>query len=62
VPGDNLWRIARARIEASAPQRATDGEIVRYWRRLVDANRTTLRSGDPNLIFPGEILRLPPAL
>lgn len=62
VPGDNLWRIARARIEATVPHRATDGEVVRYWRRLVDENRTTLRSGDPNLIFPGEILRVPPAL
>jgi hypothetical protein len=27
---------------------------------VIDANHSTLRSGDPSLIFPGEIVTLPP--
>ncbi len=29
------------------------------WRRIFAANQTTLKSGDPNLIFPGEVLIIP---
>ena len=29
------------------------------WPRIWDANQTTLRSGDPDLIFPGEIVLIP---
>jgi hypothetical protein len=54
VAGDNLWSIAAAHIGA---RRAAD--VVPYWRQVVDANRSTLRSGDPNLIFPGELVALP---
>jgi hypothetical protein len=60
APGDNLWRIAAARIAQDRPAAPTDAEIAPYWRRVVDANRPTLRSGDPNLVFPGEIVTLPP--
>jgi hypothetical protein len=55
VAGDNLWSIAAAHVGAT---RAAD--VAPYWRRVVDANRTTLRSGDPNLILPGELVVLPP--
>jgi hypothetical protein len=54
VAGDNLWSIAAAHIGA---RRAAD--VAPYWRQVVDANRSTLRSGDPNLIFPGELVALP---
>jgi hypothetical protein len=54
-PGDNLWRIAAAHLDTT-----DDDVIVCYWRRVVAANRATLRSGDPNLIFPGELVDLPP--
>lgn len=30
-----------------------------YWRRIWNANQTTLRSGDPDLIFPGEVIIIP---
>lgn len=56
VKGDNLWAIAERRVGL-----AGDLDIVSaYWRRLVAVNRNTLRSGDPNLIYPGEMISLPP--
>jgi len=57
--GDNLWSIAAANLEAATATRPTVDAIDRYWRSVVSANRGTLRSGDPNLIFPGEIITLP---
>ena len=30
-----------------------------FWPRIWDANQTTLRSGDPDLIFPGESILIP---
>jgi len=49
--GDNLWRIA-----ATA---AGHEDIADYWRRLITANAGLLRSGDPDLIYPGEQIVLP---
>jgi hypothetical protein len=60
VPGDNLWRIASAHLTAPRGGPVADDEVVSYWRTVVAANRATLRSGDPNLIFPGELVTLPP--
>lgn len=55
VPGDNLWAIAAGLLGEDA----TDAEIHGPWRAMVEANRDRLRSGDPDLIFPGEHLVLP---
>jgi nucleoid-associated protein YgaU len=56
-PGDNLWRIASRTLEQHGrPNR----ELVAYWHAVIEANASTLRSGDPNLIYPGEIVALPP--
>jgi nucleoid-associated protein YgaU len=57
--GDNLWRIASAELERRSGASPDDLAVARYWRAVVDANRATLRSGDPSLIFPGEIVVLP---
>lgn len=56
--GDNLWKIAARRVrEVTAfPENAA---IAHYWRRLIAANRDHLRSGDPDLIYPGETIVLP---
>jgi nucleoid-associated protein YgaU len=54
-PGDNLWTIARAALGGNAG----DAEVAPYWNALISANRSHLRSGDPNLIYPGELLGLP---
>ncbi len=37
-----------------------DVEIAPYWARVCDHNRDSLRSGDPNLVFPGERVTMPP--
>jgi nucleoid-associated protein YgaU len=59
VPGDNLWRIAAAELTRRSTTAPDAGAIARYWRTVVEANRATLRSGDPGLIFPGELVVLP---
>jgi len=59
-PGDNLWQIARSEvIRRGGTDRLGDAQIALYRRRVIAANRTTLRSGDPSLIFPGEAIALP---
>jgi hypothetical protein len=63
VKGDNLWTIARDHLARATRRRAGDlseREIARYWLDVVDANRAALRSGDPDVIFPGETIKLPP--
>ncbi len=57
--GDNLWRIARAEITRVTGASTSDEAVARYWKRVIAANRSTLRSGDPSLIFPGEVIALP---
>lgn len=60
VAGDNLWHIARTEVaRVSGSERVTDAVIAPYWQRIIEANRDALRSGDPNLIFPGERIALP---
>lgn len=58
-PGDSLWRIAEQQVAGVAP-RNSEAAVSHYWALMVEANRTTLRSGDPSLIYPGEIVVLPP--
>jgi nucleoid-associated protein YgaU len=62
VDGENLWTIAQdhlaeARGGADEP---TLREVAAYWLRVIEANRNRLRSGDPDLIYPGERTVLPP--
>jgi hypothetical protein len=63
TPGDNLWELSAAALaRATARERVTlaDDEIARYWRNVCDVNRDTLRARDVNVIYPGEIVSLPP--
>lgn len=63
VAGDNLWAIAEGHLaEATrrSPEALTEAEVAAYWLALMEANEGRLRSGDPNLIFPGEIVICPP--
>lgn len=55
VEGDHLWKISARHIG----EEATDREIAPYWREVVDVNTPHLRSGDPDLIYPGEVVDLP---
>lgn len=61
-PGDSLWLVAERHVAASHDTGATPGEreVARYWVRLIEANRSTLRSGNPGLVYAGEIIVLPP--
>ena len=58
--GDNLWTIAAGHLADTGVTRS-NGQIAPYWRELVQENRASLRSGNPDLIFPGETVALPPA-
>jgi len=63
APGDDLWALAAARWAATrgiAPADVADAEIAPYWVAVCERNRGALASGDPNLIFPGEVVTLPP--
>lgn len=58
VAGDHLWGIAED-VVTDARGGASTTEIAAYWRELIAANRD-LPSGNPDLIHPGETVRLPP--
>lgn len=61
VPGDSFWRIAAVRVEAHLGRVPTPSEIADHWRVLIAANQHRLAvPGNPDLIFPGDELLLPP--
>lgn len=60
-PGDNLWSIAAHALAHRWNRPAGPAEILPYWRSLIDLNRGVLvRSNDPDLVFAGQRLQLPP--
>lgn len=59
-PGDNLWLISERTLAGALGRDPSEREIASYWRLVVDENRDRLRSGDPDLIYPGEVVVLPP--
>ena len=64
-PGDNLWTIAERNVATLTGRPETDlaiAEVRSSWVSLVDHNRARLRSGNPDLIYPGERLTLPPSV
>jgi nucleoid-associated protein YgaU len=56
--GENLWQISRAVLTDHLQRRPTNAEVVPYWHALMALNRDV--APDPNLIFVGQQLRLPP--
>jgi hypothetical protein len=58
VAGDNLWTIAGAELSRQTA-RTSEADIRDYWLQLIEANRSRLLSGDPNLIYPGESILCP---
>lgn len=62
-PGDHLWSVAEHVLARGGADVTSDGAVAQYWRRLIVAN--TDRLSDPenfDLIYPGQILTLPPPL
>lgn len=63
VEGEHLWGLARAAVAEATGRsgsRVAPAEVAAYWVRLIEANPSSLRSGDPDLVHPGEVLTLPP--
>jgi len=58
-PGDHLWKISATHLEGAFDRPPKPAEIDPYWRVVIETNRTSLSSGDPDLIFPGEVIELP---
>ncbi|HMG25443.1 MAG TPA: hypothetical protein VKH36_01370 [Acidimicrobiia bacterium] len=61
--GEHLWSIAAATVAARTGRSAetlSPAEVAPYWGRVVEDNRDRLRSGNPSLVYPGEVLELPP--
>ena len=59
-PGDHLWLIAATVAERHAGR--ADARLVdRYWRAVIDLNRSSLPDPhNPDLLFSGMEIRLPP--
>jgi hypothetical protein len=63
APGDNLWDLAAAHLAAVTGRPRTeisDAEIAPYWATVCEENGPRLTSGDPDLVYPGERIELPP--
>lgn len=62
APGEHLWSIAADHVAASTGRRIaelTPADIAPYWSRLVELNRSHVRSRNVNLVYPGEVVELP---
>ncbi len=57
--GDNLWSISANHLRGQTDRAPSAAEIRPIWREVIELNRDRIRSGDPNLIYPGEELFLP---
>jgi len=56
-PGDNLWSLSVDALQAHLGTDPTLAEVGDYWQQVVAGNR--VRSGNPNLIVPGEMIFMP---
>lgn len=59
VEGDHLWKISEQHLRTHLGREPTDPEVSPYWRKVISHNIGHLRSGDPDLIYPGELIGLP---
>lgn len=61
--GEHLWSIAAGHVATmigKSPADLAPTDIAPYWLRVVEINLPRLRSGNPNLVYPGEVVELPP--
>lgn len=60
-PGDHLWGVAERALAGAWGRPPSDGEVDPYWRAVIEANRDRLRDpANPDLVFAGQVLVLPP--
>jgi nucleoid-associated protein YgaU len=57
VAGDHLWKISSRHLKKGVVE---NPDVATYWRAVIDLNSDDLRSGNPNLIYPGEVISFPP--
>ncbi len=58
--GDSFWTIAQHTLANAWGRAPSNPEITGYWQRLVAANHDRLLPPhDPDLIYPGQTIRLP---
>ncbi len=57
--GDHLWGLSESRLLQAIGRMPLDHEVAPYWREVVETNRDRIRSGNPDLIQPGEVVILP---
>ncbi len=50
VSGENLWLIAQ--------HYASEDNVAELWKRIMSDNAHTIKSGNPNLIYPGEVIAI----
>lgn len=59
-PGECFWTIAEDVLAKHLGRSPTDAEIVPYWKRLIEANRSELAHRDnPDLILPAQVFVIP---
>lgn len=60
APGDHFWHISEATLAEAWGRTPSEAETTPYWSQVVEANRPLLSDpGNPDLIFPGQVFRLP---
>jgi nucleoid-associated protein YgaU len=52
--GESLWLIAERQLDSDASDADVAGEVERLW----DRNAERIGTGNPDLIYPGQELRL----
>lgn len=58
--GDSFWSIAVQLVRIRLGRMPTDTEVIEPWLALIGANRDRLVDpADPDLLHPGQVLRLP---
>lgn len=58
--GDHLWSIAGEHLTIVLDRPPTANEHHRYWVKVMESAGPVIRSGDVDLIYPGEKIPLPP--
>jgi nucleoid-associated protein YgaU len=60
-PGESFWSIASSTMTSALHHPPKVVELTPYWERLIAVNRAKLADpANPDLLYPGQVLDLPP--